>query len=60
MILGMSYRNSAGRLIANDMMEEKDGKYFDIETGEELEKIPAKMSKSLKNVINPDDIVREY
>lgn len=60
MILGMSYRNSAGRLIANDMMEEKDGKYFDIETGEELEKIPAKMSKSLKNVINPDDIVEQY
>jgi leucyl-tRNA synthetase len=60
MILGMSYRNSAGKLIANDMMEEKNGKYFDIETGEELEKIPAKMSKSLKNVINPDDIVQEY
>lgn len=60
MILGMSYRNSAGKLIANDMMEEKDGKYFDIETGEELEKIPAKMSKSLKNVINPDEIVEKY
>ena len=42
------------------MVEEKDGKYIDIETGEELEKVPAKMSKSLKNVINPDDIVQEY
>ena len=42
------------------MVEEKDGKYFDSETGEELEKVPAKMSKSLKNVINPDDIVQEY
>ncbi len=60
MILGMSYRNSEGRLIANDMVEEKSGKYFWKETGEELEKIPAKMSKSLKNVINPDDIVEEY
>ncbi len=60
MILGMSYRNSEGRLIADDMVEEKWGKYFWKETGEELEKIPAKMSKSLKNVINPDDIVEQY
>ncbi len=60
MILGMSYRNTQWKLIANDMVEEKDWKYFDTETGEELEKVPAKMSKSLKNVINPDDIVQEY
>jgi len=60
MILGMSYRNAKGKLIADDMVEEKDGKYFDTETRDELEKIPAKMSKSLKNVINPDDIVQQY
>ena len=60
MILGMSYRNSQGKLIADDLVEEKQWKYFDIESGEELEKIPAKMSKSLKNVINPDDIVEKY
>jgi len=60
MILGMSYRNDQGKLIASDMVEEKNGKYIDIETREELEKIPAKMSKSLKNVINPDDIVKQY
>lgn len=60
MILGMSYRNSKGKLIASDLVEEKGGKYIDTETWEELEKIPAKMSKSLKNVINPDDIVTEY
>ncbi|MCB0338244.1 MAG: class I tRNA ligase family protein, partial [Bdellovibrionales bacterium] len=29
-------------------------------TGEVLEKIAAKMSKSLKNVVNPDDIVKEF
>lgn len=60
MILGMSYRNSKGKLIASDLVEERDGKFYDSETGEELEKIPAKMSKSLKNVINPDDIVKQY
>lgn len=56
----MSYKNEKGKLIANDLVEEKDGKFYDTETGEELQKVPAKMSKSLKNVINPDDIVREY
>ena len=31
-----------------------------IETREELEQAPAKMSKSLKNVVNPDDVVEQY
>jgi len=60
MILGMSYRNAKWKLIADDMVDEKWWKYYDSETWEELEKIPAKMSKSLKNVINPDDIVQQY
>ncbi|WP_369073267.1 class I tRNA ligase family protein, partial [Salmonella enterica] len=34
--------------------------WFSIETGEELEEAPAKMSKSLKNVVNPDDVVDKY
>ncbi len=31
-----------------------------METGEALEQAPAKMSKSLKNVVNPDDVVEHY
>ena len=42
------------------MVEEKDGKYFHTETGEELSQIVAKMSKSLKNVVNPDDVVAKF
>ena len=30
------------------------------ETGEKLTEFPAKMSKSLKNVVNPDDVIRDY
>lgn len=59
MILGLSYKDQKGKLIANDLVEEKEGKFFSKETGEELTQMPAKMSKSLKNVINPDDVVRE-
>ena len=60
MILGISYKDKRGVLVANDLVEEKDGKYFHKETGEELTMLPAKMSKSLKNVVNPDDIIKKY
>src|SRR4029453_9022178 len=29
-------------------------------TGEPVEQVIAKMSKSLRNVVNPDDVVKEY
>ncbi|WP_285007604.1 leucine--tRNA ligase [Lactococcus formosensis] len=60
MILGTSYRDSRGALVATDKVEKRDGSYYNIETGEELEQAPAKMSKSLKNVVNPDEVVKRY
>jgi len=42
------------------LVEEKNGKYYLIESGEEVNRIISKMSKSLKNVINPDEIVEKY
>ncbi|RKD86129.1 leucine--tRNA ligase [Mangrovibacterium diazotrophicum] len=60
MILAFAYETKTGAKIASDLVEEKEGKYFHIETGEELRQIVAKMSKSLKNVINPDDVVEKY
>lgn len=60
MILGTSYRDHRGALVAADKVEKRDGSFFNIETDEELEQAPAKMSKSLKNVVNPDDVVEQY
>lgn len=60
MILGTSYRDSRGALVATDKVEKRDGSFFHVETGEELEQAPAKMSKSLKNVVNPDDVIDQY
>ena len=60
MILGTSYRDARGALVATDKVEKRDGGFFNIETGEALEQAPAKMSKSLKNVVNPDDVVKRY
>ncbi len=63
MILGMAYRTKRGVLVPMDKIEWRDGKPFGAEEGgekEELTEFPAKMSKSLKNVVNPDDVIRDY
>ncbi len=63
MILGMAYKTSRGVLIPMDRIEWIDGKPYGAEEGGEKElltEFPAKMSKSLKNVINPDDVIRQY
>lgn len=60
MILAFAYETESGAKVASDLVEERDGKYFHTQTGEELRQIVAKMSKSLKNVVNPDDVVKNY
>ena len=60
MILGISYKDGRGALVPNDKVEKKGDKFIHTETGEALEEFPAKMSKSLKNVVNPDDIIDQY
>ncbi|MCU0081904.1 leucine--tRNA ligase [Streptococcus danieliae] len=60
MILGTSYRDGRGALVASDKVEKRDGTFIHCETGETLEQTPAKMSKSLKNVVNPDDVVDQF
>lgn len=60
MILAFAYETEKGAKVSSDLVAEKDGKYFHSETGEPLRQIVAKMSKTLKNVINPDDVVNRY
>ena len=63
MILGMAYKTSRGVLVPMDKITWRDGKPYGAEDGGEeelLTEFPAKMSKSLKNVINPDDVIRDY
>jgi leucyl-tRNA synthetase len=61
MILAYAYKNRRGALVpVDEVQEDQDGIPNHKVSGEELEKIVAKMSKSLRNVINPDDIIRQY
>jgi len=60
MILAYAYEDKAGAKVPSDEVEEREGKFYHKSSGEELKQIVAKMSKSLKNVVNPDDVVKEY
>ncbi len=60
MILAFAYETATGGRVSSDQITEKEGRFFITETGEEVRQIVAKMSKSLKNVVNPDDVVRNY
>jgi leucyl-tRNA synthetase len=60
MILGISYKDQRGVLVRTDHVEFRDRTPFHQETGEELTEFPAKMSKALRNVVNPDDVVNQY
>ncbi len=63
MILGTAFKTKRGVLIPTDQVEWRDGKPWGREDGGELEELtefPAKMSKSLRNVVNPDDVIRDY
>lgn len=60
MILGISYKDSRGALVPMDKVLKTENGPVHKDTGEKLTEFPAKMSKSLKNVVNPDDVVRDY
>jgi leucyl-tRNA synthetase len=60
MILAFAYETATGAKIPVDLVADREGKFFHKESGEELRQIVAKMSKSLKNVVNPDDVVKKY
>ncbi|MCQ2593018.1 MAG: leucine--tRNA ligase, partial [Treponema sp.] len=61
MITSFAFQRKDKTLVPVDEVEQKDdGKYYEKATGAELEQIVAKMSKSLKNVVNPDDEIKSY
>jgi len=60
MILAHAYEDSRKAIVPTPDMVERDGGYFHKDTGEKLNQIVAKMSKSLGNVVTPDEICEKY
>jgi len=61
MITSFAYQRKDKTLVATDEVEEISPEIFiEKASGEKLERVIAKMSKSLKNVVNPDDIIQDF
>ena len=61
MITSFAFKRPDGSLVPVDEVQEEENETpIEIATGEAVERIVAKMSKSLRNVINPDDVIAEY
>ena len=60
MIIGTSYATATGAMVKAEQVRWSSGKPLHPDTGEELRVAQAKMSKSLGNVVNPDQVVAEY
>ncbi|MFT5424822.1 MAG: leucyl-tRNA synthetase [Phycisphaerales bacterium] len=60
LITSFAYQRPDKSLVPVDEVEERDGDFVEIATGEKVAQTTAKMSKSLKNVVNPDDVIAEY
>lgn len=61
MITSFAYQRPDKSLVPCDQVDEQgEGVFVERATGGRLTPIVAKMSKSLKNVINPDDIIAEF
>ena len=60
MILGTSYKDTRGVLVPTNEVEFTPAGPVRKSDGEKLVEFPAKMSKSLRNVVNPDDVIRDY
>lgn len=64
LITSFAYQRADKTLVPSDTVQEivegDNVRYVEKSTGERLTQTIAKMSKSLKNVVNPDDIIKEY
>ncbi len=60
MIRSFAYRDSRGMNVAYDEVDLREDGAYHRQTGEKLAESVEKMSKSLKNVVNPDEVIGQY
>jgi leucyl-tRNA synthetase len=61
LITSFAYQREDKSLVPTDQVEVRDEDTFiETATGKPVAQVIAKMSKSLKNVVNPDDVIAEY
>lgn len=60
LITSEAFKDTTGRIVAVDEAEERQGQFFIKNTNLSLEKFNTKMSKSLLNVVTPDNLIPQY
>ncbi|MBI1304845.1 MAG: leucine--tRNA ligase [Phycisphaera sp.] len=61
LITSYAFQRADRSLVPTDQVTEvKEGEFVETATGEKVTQIVAKMSKSLKNVVNPDEVIADY
>jgi leucyl-tRNA synthetase len=60
LITAFAYQDSTGRLVPSDEVEPRGTGHARRSDGASVQQIVTKMAKSLRNVVNPDDIVAEH
>jgi leucyl-tRNA synthetase len=55
-----AYQDETGRRIPSDEVEPRGDGFVHVPTGKPLTQFTANMSKSLGNVVNPDDVIEEH
>ena len=59
-LVAPAYMDATDRYVPADDVEERAGRFLRRSTGEGVRQVTASMSKSLRNVVNPDDVIREH
>jgi len=60
MLQAFAFKDETGRTVAVDEVDSNVEPPVMLSTGRPVERITAKMSKALKNVVNPDEVCAEY
>ncbi|HSG01352.1 MAG TPA: leucine--tRNA ligase, partial [Vicinamibacterales bacterium] len=60
MLTATAYQDASSRRIPADEVEQRGDRFFHAPSGTEAFPFTASMSKSLRNVINPDDVIAEH
>ncbi len=60
LIVSRSFKDGNNNYVYTNKVKEKNGKFFQVETGEELTSQIEKMSKSKLNGVTPDEIIEEF
>jgi leucyl-tRNA synthetase len=60
LITAHSYKKKGGGYVCPEEVEERDGKWFDEKSGEEVSQLLEKMSKSKLNGVSPEEMINTY